>query len=175
MGLTSCRLITIAGTIAHRRRGAQPASNRRSYLHEPGVAGLLGASPRLVKPKRVTHPPDQAVDDVVALLRSQAGRSPFDKVLTDLIGELSTRSETFRTRWARHDVPLHLTGTKAAAPPRRRRPRPAVRDHGTARRPGPRPAALHSRARLGDRTGLTFLASWTATQDQPTPASDGVR
>lgn len=55
---------------------------------------------------------DQAVDDVVALLRSQAGRAPFDKVLTDLIGELSTRSETFRTRWARHDVRQHVTGDK---------------------------------------------------------------
>jgi transcriptional regulator with XRE-family HTH domain len=55
---------------------------------------------------------DQAVDDVVALMRTEAGRSPFDKVLTDLIGELSTRSETFRARWARHDVRLHLTGRK---------------------------------------------------------------
>ena len=48
----------------------------------------------------------------MALLRAQAGRMPFDKVLTDLIGELSTRSETFRARWGRHDVRLHLTGTK---------------------------------------------------------------
>jgi hypothetical protein len=45
-------------------------------------------------------------------MRTEAGRSPFDKVLTDLIGELSTRSETFRARWARHDVRLHLTGRK---------------------------------------------------------------
>ena len=28
MGLTSCRWITISGTIAHRRRGAQPGSSR---------------------------------------------------------------------------------------------------------------------------------------------------
>jgi hypothetical protein len=41
---------------------------------------------------------------VLALMRTEAGRSPFDKVLTDLIGELSTRSDTFRERWARHDV-----------------------------------------------------------------------
>jgi len=33
-------------------------------------------------------------------------------VLTDLIGEPSTRSETFRARWARHDVRQHLIGTK---------------------------------------------------------------
>ncbi|MCV2490973.1 hypothetical protein OF117_16590 [Geodermatophilus sp. YIM 151500] len=46
----------------------------------------------------------------MALLRSQAGRAPFDEVLTDLIGGLSTRNDTFRARWARHDVRQHLTG-----------------------------------------------------------------
>ena len=37
---------------------------------------------------------------------------PYDKRLTDLIGELSTRSEEFRTLWAAHDVRLHRTGIK---------------------------------------------------------------
>lgn len=32
--------------------------------------------------------------------------------LTDLVGELCTRSEDFRTRWAAHDVRIHSTGTK---------------------------------------------------------------
>src|SRR3954467_3163332 len=54
---------------------------------------------------------DNAVDGV-ALMRTEAGRSPYDKVLTDLIGELSTRSDIFRGRWARHYVRLHLNGTK---------------------------------------------------------------
>ncbi len=39
-------------------------------------------------------------NDVVALLRAQAGRDPYDRGLSDLIGELSTRSEDFRMRWA---------------------------------------------------------------------------
>lgn len=51
-------------------------------------------------------------DGSVASLRSVAGRNPFDKSLTDLVGELSTRSEEFRTRWARHDVRLHIEGLK---------------------------------------------------------------
>jgi hypothetical protein len=42
----------------------------------------------------------------------RAGRNPFDKQLTELIGELSTRSETFRTRRAAHNVRLHRTGIK---------------------------------------------------------------
>jgi hypothetical protein len=48
----------------------------------------------------------------VQLLRAEAGRDPHDRNLTDLIGELCTRSEDFRTRWAAHDVRLHRTGTK---------------------------------------------------------------
>ncbi len=48
----------------------------------------------------------------VALLRTEAGRDPYNKALTDLIGELSTRSEEFRTLWAAHNVRLHRTGIK---------------------------------------------------------------
>jgi transcriptional regulator with XRE-family HTH domain len=50
--------------------------------------------------------------DVVASLRLEAGRNPYDRGLTDLIGELSTRSEQFRTWWAGHTVRLHHTSTK---------------------------------------------------------------
>jgi hypothetical protein len=49
-------------------------------------------------------------DANVALLRTEAGRDPFDHRLTDLIGELSTRSEPFRARWAAHQVRLHRRG-----------------------------------------------------------------
>jgi hypothetical protein len=47
-----------------------------------------------------------------ALLRTLAGENPYDQGLTALVGELSTRSETFRTLWAAHDVRQHRTGTK---------------------------------------------------------------
>ncbi|MCV2395400.1 helix-turn-helix transcriptional regulator [Actinotalea sp. M2MS4P-6] len=55
---------------------------------------------------------DDIADASVASLRTVAGRSPFDRSITDLVGELSTRSEEFRTRWARHDVRLHIEGIK---------------------------------------------------------------
>jgi transcriptional regulator with XRE-family HTH domain len=55
---------------------------------------------------------DRIADDTVAILRAQAGRDPYDKRLSGLIGELSTRSDDFRVRWARHDVKLHNNGTK---------------------------------------------------------------
>lgn len=53
-----------------------------------------------------------AADVSVAIMRSEAGRDPHDRDLQDLIGELSTRSEDFRERWAHHDVRLHAAGTK---------------------------------------------------------------
>jgi transcriptional regulator with XRE-family HTH domain len=48
----------------------------------------------------------------VALLRTEAGRDPFNKSLTELVGELSTRSEEFRALWAAHNVRLHRSGLK---------------------------------------------------------------
>ena len=55
---------------------------------------------------------ETVANDTVALLRAEAGRSPYDRGLSDLIGELSTRSEDFRLRWAAHDVRIHSTGVK---------------------------------------------------------------
>lgn len=48
----------------------------------------------------------------VGIMRAEAGRDPHNKALQDLVGELSTRSETFRTLWAAHNVRTHGTGTK---------------------------------------------------------------
>jgi MmyB-like transcription regulator ligand binding domain/Helix-turn-helix domain len=56
---------------------------------------------------------DKAANDTVAMLRTEAGRDPYDRDLSDLVGELSTRSEDFRVRWADHNVRLHVTGRKA--------------------------------------------------------------
>ena len=55
---------------------------------------------------------EKTSDDCVAFLRAEAGRDPYDKQLSDLVGELSTRSERFRQRWAAHDVRYHRTGRK---------------------------------------------------------------
>jgi hypothetical protein len=65
-------------------------------------------------PRAKTFYPDWEVltNNQVALLRTEAGRNPYDRGLTDLVGELSTRSEEFRTRWAAHNVVLHYSGVK---------------------------------------------------------------
>jgi transcriptional regulator with XRE-family HTH domain len=55
---------------------------------------------------------DQVAKDAAAMLRLEAGRSPHDHELIQLVGELSTRSELFRQRWASQDVRYHRSGRK---------------------------------------------------------------
>ena len=72
---------------------------------------------------------------------------PHNKDLADLIGELATRSDAFRVRWAAHDVRLHRSGVKHFH-------HPVVgtvellRGHGSPRRPRTHHHRLHRRARL---------------------------
>lgn len=76
----------------------------------PNIARFLFLSPRAPE---FFDSWDRIASDAVAILRAEAGRDPHDRRLTDLIGELSTRSDEFRVRWAAHDVKFHRTGTKA--------------------------------------------------------------
>jgi hypothetical protein len=55
---------------------------------------------------------ERTAKDLVAHLRSEAGRNPYDRGLSDLVGELSTRSQEFGTWWSAHNVRYHRTGTK---------------------------------------------------------------
>jgi hypothetical protein len=87
-------------------------------LYSPAFAGPARpvnlARFRFLDPGARDFYPDfsDSAHTTVALLRTEAGRDPFNKNLTDLIGELSTRSEEFRTLWAAHDVRLHRSGLK---------------------------------------------------------------
>jgi hypothetical protein len=109
---------------------------------------------------------DSAATDIVAALRSEAGRNPYDRALSDLVGELSTRSEEFRTRWAAHNVRFHLTGVKHLH-------HPLVGDlHLDFERMDlPADAGLTlfiNTAEPGSKSeqALNLLASWTATPEQ---------
>jgi len=48
----------------------------------------------------------------VGSLRAEAARDPYDQDLTQLIGELSMRSDDFRRMWATHDVTQYRNGTQ---------------------------------------------------------------
>lgn len=55
---------------------------------------------------------DESADQLVSLLRAETGRTRDDRAFSDLIGELSTKSDVFRKLWGAHAVREHLTGTK---------------------------------------------------------------
>jgi transcriptional regulator with XRE-family HTH domain len=113
---------------------------------------------------------NKAANDCVAVLRASAGRDPYDRCLSDLVGELSTQSEEFRTRWAQHNVRQHITGIKHFH-------HPVVGDL----------SLTYDRLDLVADPGLTIftytadpgsrheetlrlLGSWAATTEQPKPA-----
>lgn len=60
---------------------------------------------------------ERAAADLAASLRGVAGRSPDDRELATLIGELTTRSEDFTRMWAAHDVRQHRSGLKGLRHP----------------------------------------------------------
>jgi transcriptional regulator with XRE-family HTH domain len=106
---------------------------------------------------------DDLAAGTVALLRAEAGRDPYDRALTDLIGELSTRSETFRTQWAAHNVRFHRSGVK-------RLHHPVVGDLTLAYESmeftadaGLRLNAYTAEPATPAREALDLLASWTGT------------
>ncbi len=109
---------------------------------------------------------EDAAQQTVALLRTEAGRAPYDRSLSDLVGELSTRSDAFRTLWASHDVREHRTGLK-------RIHHPVVGDlrlNYEAMELSPDRGVLFIAytAEPGSASfdGLRLLATWAATDDQ---------
>ena len=108
---------------------------------------------------------ERAADDTVAMLRTEAGRDPYDKDLAGLVGELSTRSDAFRVRWAAHDVRLHRTGLKHIH-------HPIVGDLHLSYEvmdlpadPGLSLIAFSAEKGSADDDALKFLASWATTHD----------
>jgi transcriptional regulator with XRE-family HTH domain len=114
---------------------------------------------------------DEVADQIVAAIHAQAGRDPYDRRLTDLIGELSTRSEIFRVRWAAQNVRHHNTGLKRFHHPVVGQlelnydalPLPAD--------PGLTLVTYTSQAGSRSEETLRLLGSWAATI-QPEPAGD---
>jgi transcriptional regulator with XRE-family HTH domain len=107
-----------------------------------------------------------------AILRTEAGRNPYDKALTDLVGELSTRSEEFRNLWAAHNVRLHRFGAKHFR-------HPAVGDlnltFDALELPGEPDLTLTAYSAEPGTTSadnLALLATWAATHDQAHKADD---
>ncbi|GAA3720951.1 helix-turn-helix transcriptional regulator [Gordonia hankookensis] len=108
---------------------------------------------------------DKIARDAAAMLRLEAGRNPNDKALIQLVGELSTRSELFRQRWASQDVRFHRSGRK-----RLRHPVVGQLDLDFEGMELPSEPGLYLNiytAAAGTPTadGLKLLASWAASQE----------
>ena len=114
---------------------------------------------------------ESVADDLVGSLRVQAGRDPRDKAMSDLIGELSTRSDEFVTRWARQNVLLHRTSRKRL----HNRVVGDIELTGSALElPGDELVLIAYTADVGSQAEdqLQLLASWTATRTAvPDPAA----
>ena len=116
---------------------------------------------------------ERVVTDVVAVLRGEAGRDPDDRDLSDLVGELSTKSETFRTLWAAHNVRKHDAGVK-------RFQHPLVGDISVmyeamelAADPGLTMFVYTAEPGSKSEQALSLLGSWTATPvDEESPNAD---
>ena len=110
---------------------------------------------------------ERTADNSVAVLRAQAGRNPHDQDLTNLIGELSTRSEEFRIRWARHDVGTHDAGIKRLHHPLVGRLE--LTYEGMTLAADPDLVLFAFTAEIGSKSdeALNLLASWAATETQP--------
>ena len=97
------------------------------------------------------------------MLRLEAGRNPYDKKLVELIGELSTRSEDFRTRWAAHNVRFHRTGHKRLCHPIVGHLDLNFEAMDLSSQPGLTLLVYTAPPRSPAADGLALLASWAAT------------
>ncbi|WP_329206427.1 helix-turn-helix transcriptional regulator [Streptomyces sp. NBC_00683] len=114
---------------------------------------------------------DLFADVAVAILRTEAGRNPHDKDLHDLVGELSTRSEEFRTRWGAHNVRHHGTGTKRFHHPAVGGLTLAFEGLEMAAEPGLTLTIYTAEPGSPSEEGLRLLASWAATQNSDSPST----
>lgn len=117
----------------------------------------------------------RAIDGTVAILRYEAAKNPYDRRITEVIGELSTRSEVFRDRWANAVVHRHDAGLKVAI-------HPAVGElslHmvGTEviTEPGLSIMIYSAEAGSAGEEKLRLLASWAATAQVESADSDQTR
>jgi transcriptional regulator with XRE-family HTH domain len=115
---------------------------------------------------------DRVATDVVAVLRAEAGRDPFDRDLSDLIGELSTRSEVFRTLWAAHYVRRHDTGSKRFHHPVVGELNLSFEAMELIADPGLTLFVYTAEPGSKSEEALNLLASWTATPDQEETDAD---
>jgi transcriptional regulator with XRE-family HTH domain len=106
---------------------------------------------------------ERVARNVVGALRVEAAKNPYDRDLSNLIGELSTRSDAFRVLWGAQEVHVFREGLK-----RLRHPAVGVLEleHETMVLPddsGLQVAMYSAPPGSASEDALKLLASWSAT------------
>lgn len=112
---------------------------------------------------------EKNTQELVATMRGEAGRNPFDKRLTGLVGELSTRSERFRTLWAAHNVRYHRSGVKRIQHPVVGELELSYEAFELPSDPGLTMSTYTAEPGSSSADALKVLASWAATTELPAP------
>jgi transcriptional regulator with XRE-family HTH domain len=156
------------------------ASNKLSRalfadMFDESSPGRSQAAPNFARytfldPRALERYPDwrHTAGDIVALLRAEAGRSPDDRQLNELVGELTTRSSEFSAMWATHNVRWHTTGTKKLHHPVAGDLVLAYEGLDLAADPGQTLFTFTAEPGSPSQQALTFLASWSALPDRAT-------
>ena len=160
------RLDMLRGATSSAGRSTRPCSTSPlTTATSPGSISSTRALP-------IFYPDyDGALATAVALLRTEAGRDPHNKDLTELVGELATRSEAFRTRWGAHDVRLHRGGVKTFNHPTVGYLELAYDSMDLVAAPGLVLTAYTAEPATPSADNLALLASWAATEAATTLAS----
>ncbi|KND37618.1 helix-turn-helix transcriptional regulator [Streptomyces acidiscabies] len=145
----------LARALHHEALEQDPANNARYVFLDPRATRFYPDWERVAR-------------DGVGALRVAVAKDPYDRELSNLIGELSIRSDAFRTLWGAHDVHVFAEGTK-------RFHHPAVGDmelvHESLDLPGEEGLCITVYSADPDTPAadaLKLLATWTATQKQTT-------
>ncbi len=104
----------------------------------------------------------------VGVMRAEAGRDPHNRAVQELVGELSTHSDVFRTLWAAHDVRTHGAGTKHFRHPVAGELVLAYEELALTAEPGNVMLIYTAEPGSPSAENLRLLASWAATpHDMP--------
>lgn len=172
-------LESITGGIAFVRDSRQNllAVNELGRAFYAPVIGDGGRTPNLARFQfldpvaREFYPDwDLFAEMCVAIMRAEAGRDPHDKAMQDLVGELSTRSDTFRRLWASHNVRTHGSGTKRFQHPIVGELVLAYEEFALTAEPGSVMLIYTAEPGSASAERLRLLASWTASH--PAARSD---